>query len=215
MKFEWRIESAYDDLVMKHHKFLENHEIIRLRSLEQEELDSIDASLRAIKEVKKIYKAPNFDRTGYCNVVVEKKFENLYVEQIDKILCSVDQKDNRKFKHPPNRVKNASEQISKKNMERYNKEYANKPVPSAWNVSNKNVGNIGNDDKWGTDSVTTDITTPIQLEEHKQTKGKLANLEKAFAVLQKDQAKTAKIADNAMSKIDQVQLTAEVHVQQL
>ena len=127
----------------------------------------------------------------------------------------MDQKDNRKFKHPPNRVKNASEQISKKNMERYNKEYANKPVPSAWNVSNKNVGNIGNDDKWGTDSVTTDITTPIQLEEHKQTKGKLANLEKAFAVLQKDQAKTAKIADNAMSKIDQVQLTAEVHVQQL
>ena len=53
LKFDWRTEKVYDGLVMKHHKFLDSHEILHLRSLEQEELDIIDASLRAIDEVKK------------------------------------------------------------------------------------------------------------------------------------------------------------------
>ena len=114
LKLDWRTKGAYNDLVTKHYKYLENHEIVRLQNLEQEELDSIDASLRAIKEVKKIYKATHFDKTGKCNVVVEKKFENLYVEKIDNILRHVVQNDNWKFCHPPNRAQNASEQISAK-----------------------------------------------------------------------------------------------------
>ena len=147
MELDWRTKSAYEAHVTKHQKFLESHEIVRLRSLEEEELDDIDEDLRAIEEVKKVYKALNFDRTGYCNLVVKKKYDNTYVEQIDEILRNMDKKINHKFNYLPNRVKNTSDQISEKNMERYNKEYKNKPVASAWNVSNKHVGNIGNDDK--------------------------------------------------------------------
>lgn len=208
LEHDWRTKSAYEALVTKHQNFLDSHEIVRLRSLEEEELEDIDKDLRAIDEVKKVYKASNFDRTGYCNVVVKKKCDNTYVEQIDEILRNMDKKINRKFNYLPNRVKNMSDQISEKNMERYNKEYANKP--SAWNVSNKHVGNIGNDDKWGTASVTTDITTTIQVEEMEKNKGEIENLKRMVATLQQDQTKTAKVADTAMSKIDEVKLTADI-----
>ena len=107
MQYEWRTESAYDGQIAKHYTYLANNEMLQLWNLEQEELDRINDALRAIKEVKKIYKTPHFDCTGKCNLVVEKKFENSYVEKIDNILRGMVQNVNRKFDHPPNWIKNA------------------------------------------------------------------------------------------------------------
>ena len=58
--------------------------------------------------------------------------------------------------------------------------------------------------------MTTDVTTSIQVEENKYTRERIERLEKAIELLQKNQAGTAKTGDIAMTKIDQVQLTADV-----
>ena len=49
LEHDWRTKSAYEAHVTKHQKFLESHEIVRLRSLEEEELEDIDDDLRAIE----------------------------------------------------------------------------------------------------------------------------------------------------------------------
>ena len=102
LKFYWRTRTAYDGLIEKHNKFLANHEMLQIRNLEHEELDSVDDALRAIKEVKKIYKTTHFDRMEICDLVVEKKFKNSYIEKIDDILHGMVQNVNRKFNYPPN-----------------------------------------------------------------------------------------------------------------
>ena len=96
--------------------------MLQIRNLEHEELDSVDDALRAIKEVKKIYKTTHFDRMEICDLVVEKKFKNSYIEKIDDILHGMVQNVNRKFNYPPNWIKNASEQVSSKYAEKNKKE---------------------------------------------------------------------------------------------
>ena len=131
-------------------------------------------------------------------------------EKIEEILHGMIQNNNWKFNHPPNRIKSALEQLSAKSVAKFNKDYENTPAPTAWNFANKNVGNSGNGDRWGTNLVTTDVTTSIQVERKEYTRERIEKLEKAIELLQKKQEDTAKTADIAMSKIDQVQLIADV-----
>ena len=139
MQYEWRTESAYDGLIVKHYKYLANHEMLQLRNLEQGGLDRTDDELRDIKEVKKIYKTPYLERTGKCILVVENKFKNSYIEKINNILRGMIQNVNWKFDNSPNQIKNASEQLSPKFIAKFNKEYENKPDSTAWNFTDKNV----------------------------------------------------------------------------
>ena len=79
--------------------------MIQIRNLELKEFGRIDNDLRAIKEVEKTYKAPHLEHTGMYNLVVEKKFENSYVENIDEILHGMIQNNNRKFNYPAKQIK--------------------------------------------------------------------------------------------------------------
>ena len=112
------------------------------------------------------------------------------------------QNNNRKFKYPPNRIKSALEQLSAKSMVKFNKNYKNIQYPTAWNVANKNVGNSGNNDKWGTALVTIDVTTFIQVEDNEYTRKRFERLEKRIELLEKNQANTAKTADITLTKIE-------------
>ena len=101
--------------------------MIQIQNLESEEFDRIDDDFCDIKEVDKIYKAPHFKQTGICNLVVKKKFKNLYIKKIDEILHgTIQNSNNRQFKYPPNQIKRVSENLTAKSVETLNKKRENK-----------------------------------------------------------------------------------------